>query len=161
MFRTFLTTVLLSLSCLVAQAAVDANKASAKELEALKGIGPALSAKIVKARTDAPFRNWDDMMKRVSGVGPATAARLSTQGFTVAGAAYAATDAVAAASTARAANPAPRPATVTVAAAQGRAPTASTTATPSAAAAAPTAPAAQVATRPQAQGAAVAAAPGK
>ena len=90
MFRTFLTTVLLGLSCLVAQAAVDANKASAKELEAVKGIGPALSAKIVKARADAPFRNWDDMMKRVSGVGPVTATRLSTQGFTVGGSAYAA-----------------------------------------------------------------------
>ena len=97
MFRTFITTVLLGLSCLVAQAAVDANKASAKELEAVKGIGPALSAKIVKARADAPFRNWDDMMKRVSGVGPVKAARLSTEGFTVGGSAYAATDAVAAA----------------------------------------------------------------
>jgi competence protein ComEA len=119
MVRTFITTVLLGLSCLVAQAAVDANKASVKELEAVKGIGPALSAKIVKARTDAPFRNWDDMMTRVSGVGPVTAARLSTQGFTVGGSAYAATDAVAAASAKAPAQP-PRPAAVSVASAQSR-----------------------------------------
>ncbi len=145
MFRTFLTTVLLGLSCLVAQAAVDANKASAKELEAVKGIGPALSAKIVKARADAPFRNWDDMMKRVSGVGPVTATRLSTQGFTVGGSAYAATDAVATASKAPAQPP--KAAAINVASAQGRTPVATTSSAPTAAA-----------VRPQAQGAAAAAA---
>jgi competence protein ComEA len=144
MFRTFITTVLLGLSCLVAQAAVDANKASAKELEAVKGIGPALSAKIVKARSDAPFRNWDDMMKRVSGVGPVKAARLSTEGFTVGGSAYAATDAVAAAATKAPAQPA-RPAALNVASAQARG------------LAAPAAnPAAPASARPQAQSGAVA-----
>lgn len=145
MFRTFLTTVLLGLSCLVAQAAVDANKASAKELEAVKGIGPALSAKIVKARADAPFRNWDDMMKRVSGVGPVKASRLSTQGFTVGGSAYAATDAVATAAAKAPAQPS-RPAAVNVASAQGRS------------MAAPAVnPAAPAAARPQAQASATAA----
>jgi competence protein ComEA len=145
MFRTFLTTVLLGLSCLVAQAAVDANKASAKELEAVKGIGPALSGKIVKARAEAPFRNWDDMMKRVSGVGPVKAARLSTQGFTVGGSAYAATDTVAAAAAKAPAQPS-RPAAVNLASAQGRA-----TAAPAAT------PATPASARLQTQGASVAA----
>ena len=51
---------------------VSLNEASAAELEALPGIGPALAARIVAAR---PFHRIDDL-ERVRGIGPATMDRL-------------------------------------------------------------------------------------
>lgn len=69
--------------------AADANQASAAELEAVKGIGPALSGKILAARQQGQFKSWSDLVERVSGMGPGNAARLSQNGLTVAGAAYA------------------------------------------------------------------------
>lgn len=74
---------------LAAAAAVDVNRASVAELESVKGIGPALSAKISAARQQAPFKDWADLVERVGGLGPASAVRLSQAGLTVAGAAYA------------------------------------------------------------------------
>lgn len=50
---------------------VDINTATAAELEALPGIGPALAAAIVDERqTGGPFGSVDDL-DRVSGIGPA------------------------------------------------------------------------------------------
>jgi competence protein ComEA len=50
---------------------VNLNTATAAELDALPGIGPATAAKIVADRTaNGPFRSVDDLM-RVSGIGPA------------------------------------------------------------------------------------------
>lgn len=95
MIRQFLTVCLTVLALASASArAADANKASAAELEAVKGIGPALSGKIVSARQQGQFKNWADMVERVSGMGPGNAARLSQNGLTVAGAAYTPTAAV-------------------------------------------------------------------
>jgi len=49
---------------------VDINSATAEQLDALPGIGPATAAKIVSDRTsNGPFRNVDDLM-RVPGIGP-------------------------------------------------------------------------------------------
>jgi DNA uptake protein ComE-like DNA-binding protein len=55
--------------------AVDLNRATAEELEALPGIGPVLAARIVAARAERPF---DDVaaLQRVSGVGPSLLAKL-------------------------------------------------------------------------------------
>lgn len=89
MVRHLIAAVLAALS-FVAAAAVDVNKASMAELESIKGIGPALSAKIGAARQQGPFKDWADLVDRVSGLGPGNAARLSQGGLTVAGAAYAA-----------------------------------------------------------------------
>ena len=58
------------------------------ELEAVKGIGPSLSNKILEARKAGSFKDWNDMVERVSGVGPGNAARFSQNGLTVGGAAY-------------------------------------------------------------------------
>ncbi|MCW5237221.1 ComEA family DNA-binding protein [Verminephrobacter eiseniae] len=66
-------------------AAVDANKASAAELEGIKGIGPSLSGKIVEERKSGPFKDWDDFVRRVSGVGKKSAAKFSNEGLTVDG----------------------------------------------------------------------------
>jgi len=49
---------------------VDINAATAEQLDALPGIGPATAAKIISDRTsNGPFRNVDDLM-RVPGIGP-------------------------------------------------------------------------------------------
>ena len=89
MFR-FFTALLVALSTFAAQAAVDVNKASQADLETLRGVGPSLSGKIIEARKAGDFKSWGDLVDRVSGVGPASAAKLSKVGLTVAGSAYAA-----------------------------------------------------------------------
>ena len=66
-------------------AAVDVNDASEMELDALKGIGPALSSKVLSERAKADFKDWPDLLGRVKGLGPGQAVRLSAQGLTVAG----------------------------------------------------------------------------
>lgn len=86
--RTLIAAVLTTLS-LAAAAAVDVNKASEAELQALPGIGPALSTRIVAERQKAPFKSWADMIERVRGVGPGSALKLSSAGLTVSNAAYA------------------------------------------------------------------------
>jgi len=57
-----LTALLFSLSSF---AAVDVNKASAAELDGIKGIGPSLSGKILKERNKGSFKDWPDLMHRV------------------------------------------------------------------------------------------------
>lgn len=76
-----------------AWAATEVNRASQAELETVKGIGPALSAKILAARQQAPFKDWADLQQRVAGIGAGNAARMSQAGLTVGGSAYAASDA--------------------------------------------------------------------
>jgi len=66
-------------------AAVEANRASAQDLDAVKGIGPVMVERIVAARQQRPFTDWNDFSARVRGVGPATAARLSANGLSVNG----------------------------------------------------------------------------
>jgi len=87
MIRTLVAIALTALS-LSAFAAIDANKATAAELDALPGVGPALSARIVTERQKSPFKNWADMIERVRGVGQASAAKLSKAGLTVANAEF-------------------------------------------------------------------------
>jgi competence protein ComEA len=87
MFRNFIT-LLLAVFALNAFAAVDVNQASRADLETVKGIGPGLSAKIMDARKEGAFKNWDDLVDRVGGVGPKNASKLSQAGLTVAGAGY-------------------------------------------------------------------------
>lgn len=85
--NAFVAGVLLAFSSLAAQA-TDANRATQAELEAVKGIGPGLSAKILKARETGTFKDWSDLVDRVGGVGPGNAARFSQAGLTVGGQAY-------------------------------------------------------------------------
>lgn len=87
MLRMF-TALVLAAAALAAQAAVEANKASQTELETVKGIGPALSGKILDARKAGAFKDWNDLVDRVGGVGPGNAARYSQAGLTVNNVAY-------------------------------------------------------------------------
>ncbi len=69
-------------------AAVDVNKATAAELDGIKGIGPAISAKIVDERKKGNFKDWTDFIDRVKGVGEGNAAKFSAEGLTVGGAGF-------------------------------------------------------------------------
>jgi competence protein ComEA len=88
MFRQLIALAAAAFFALNAFAAVDVNKASQAELETVKGIGPGLSAKILKARETGSFKDWGDLVDRVGGVGPGNAARFSQAGLTVGGSAY-------------------------------------------------------------------------
>lgn len=74
--------------CSLAWAAPDVNQASQAELESLPGIGPAASGRILEERQKRPFKDWADLIGRVKGLGPASAARLSAAGLTVEGMGY-------------------------------------------------------------------------
>ena len=71
-------------------AALEANDANVADLDSLRGVGPALSARILAARAEQRFDGWSDLLARVPGLGPQAAARLSAQGLTVNGQPYAA-----------------------------------------------------------------------
>ena len=83
MFKTLLATVLAFFA--FAAFAVDVNKATQAELEAVKGIGPVISAKILDERKKGVFKDWKDMVDRVKGVGEGNAAKFSAEGLTVNG----------------------------------------------------------------------------
>lgn len=55
---------------------LDPNRASAAELMALPGVGPALAARIIEERDRAPFSSVSDMA-RVRGIGPAMTERIA------------------------------------------------------------------------------------
>ena len=83
-----LVTALLTLLSATAFAAVDVNKASVAELEAVKGIGPAMAGRIVDARKSGTFKDWSDLQSRVKGVRSGNAAKFSADGLTVNGAGF-------------------------------------------------------------------------
>ncbi len=103
-----LLAIVAMLYAVAAFAAVDVNKATAAELDGIKGIGPSISTKIVDERKKGNFRDWNDFIERVKGIGEGNAAKFSTEGMTVNGAGFkgaaaAKTDTKAAASVAPAA----------------------------------------------------------
>lgn len=69
-------------------AAVEVNKATETDLDTIKGIGPAISARIIEERKLAPFKDWADLVNRVRGIGEPTAAKFSAEGLTVNGTRY-------------------------------------------------------------------------
>ena len=91
LLRTLVAGLLATLS-IAAAAAVDVKEATEAELQALPGVGPALSARIVGERAKAPFKHWGDMIERVRGVGPTSAVKLSSAGLTVGQTSYAPTE---------------------------------------------------------------------
>ncbi|MDB5874012.1 MAG: hypothetical protein JWQ07_3454 [Ramlibacter sp.] len=80
--------ILAMLYAVASFAAVDVNKATAAELDSIKGIGPAISGKILDERKKGTFKDWQDFIDRVKGVGENNAAKFSTEGLTVNGSAF-------------------------------------------------------------------------
>ena len=68
--------------------ALDIETAREMDLDGLRGLGPATTRQILHERERAPFRDWADLQRRVRGLGPQTAARLSAQGLRVQGQAF-------------------------------------------------------------------------
>lgn len=85
-FASFVATVVACFAFTgLAQAAVDVNTADQSQLESVKGIGPALSGKILAARKQGGFKDWSDLESRVSGIGEKNAVVFSRNGLTVGG----------------------------------------------------------------------------
>lgn len=83
-----LLAITMALFAAAAFAAVDVNKASQAELEAIKGIGPGISGKILDERKKGAFKDWPDLIERIKGVGEGNAAKFSNEGLTVNGAGF-------------------------------------------------------------------------
>lgn len=96
MLKKILTGLLAVAALLVtaaAFAAADVNKATEAELDGVRGIGPAMSKRILDERKKGNFKDWGDLIDRVKGVGPANAERFSKEGLTVNGEAFKSTTA--------------------------------------------------------------------
>jgi competence protein ComEA len=87
MFKRLLAAVLAMMAA-TAFAAVDVNKASAADLDGIKGIGPGISAKILDERKKGNFKDWNDLVERVKGIGEGNAAKFSAEGMTVNGSGF-------------------------------------------------------------------------
>jgi competence protein ComEA len=85
MLKKWAIAALFSLTAVASFAAVDVNSATEAELDGIKGLGPASTARILKARSDGAFKTWADLMARVKGIKPTTASKLSQGGLTVNG----------------------------------------------------------------------------
>jgi len=79
---------LLALCTAAAFAAVDINKGDQAALEGVKGIGPAMSTRILDERKKSNFKDWPDLISRVKGIGEGNALRYSDAGLTVNGEAF-------------------------------------------------------------------------
>jgi competence protein ComEA len=87
MLRIFLAFVTIFYAA-VCFAVIDVNKANDAELDSIKGIGPSLSGKILDERKKGSYKDWNDFIARVKGLGKKNAVRFSAEGLTVNGAGY-------------------------------------------------------------------------
>ena len=83
--RALLSLLFLSAVVRAQPAPLELNTATRAQLESLQGIGPSLAEKILLARRKGPFHDWNDLRRRVRGVGPKLATKLSAQGLVVNG----------------------------------------------------------------------------
>ena len=83
--RALLALLILSPALSAQPAPLELNTATRAQLESLQGIGPSLAEKILLARHKNLFTDWNDLRRRVRGVGPKLAAKLSSQGLVVNG----------------------------------------------------------------------------
>lgn len=88
--RCFLAALLLLAPlCAGAQSPLlELNRADRAELESLPGVGPQLAGRLLAERARSPFADWSDLLRRVRGLGPRLARRLSEAGLRVDGRAY-------------------------------------------------------------------------
>jgi competence protein ComEA len=84
MWKKFVAALVMFCAAAMAMA-LDVNKATEAELDNLKGIGPVTSKLILAERKKAHFKDWQDFIDRVKGVGESRAAKFSEEGLTVNG----------------------------------------------------------------------------
>ncbi|MDR2332565.1 MAG: helix-hairpin-helix domain-containing protein [Burkholderiaceae bacterium] len=99
--QRWLAALAAALSTTLALAAVDINTATVAELDGIKGIGPATSRLIQEERKAAPFSDWNDLARRVKGIGTKRAGKLSKEGLVVNGKSFDASTATAGSATAK------------------------------------------------------------
>ena len=88
MLKQFLIGFVLLISAHFSLAAVDVNSADKASLQSIKDVSPATADAILAERQKGgKFKNWDDLVKRVKGVGPRNSVKMSEAGMTVDGAA--------------------------------------------------------------------------
>lgn len=84
--KFLLAAVALFAAVQLAFAAVDVNTADKAALDGIKSIGPKTADAIIAERTKGgKFKDWEDLIKRVKGVGPGNASKMSASGLTVNG----------------------------------------------------------------------------
>ena len=67
----------------------DVNSASATDLRHVPGISKSMAQKIVKDRAaHGPFKDWDDLIRRINGFGAKAAHKASDGGLLVQGSTY-------------------------------------------------------------------------
>ncbi len=88
MIKRIVAGLLAAFTMVCLAAPVDANQATQAELESIQGIGPSIAAMILDERRKGAFKDWQDMIDRMKGVGQSSAAKFSAQGLTINGAAY-------------------------------------------------------------------------
>ncbi len=81
--RRWLVAGLLIACAAAAAPSADVNLASLAEIERIKGVGTSLAANILEARAQGAFKDWGDLIRRVKGIGPGNAEKLSAQGLRV------------------------------------------------------------------------------
>jgi competence protein ComEA len=69
----------------LAALALEVNTATRAQLEQLNGLGVATVERILQAREQRPFADWQDLTARVSGLRGKRAEQLDRQGLTVGG----------------------------------------------------------------------------
>jgi competence protein ComEA len=65
--------------------ALEINDASRAQLEQLNGVGVTMAEQMLTERAKAPFAGWDDLRKRVKGIGGKRMQEWQVQGVTVNG----------------------------------------------------------------------------
>ncbi|WP_343585258.1 helix-hairpin-helix domain-containing protein [Herbaspirillum sp.] len=87
MLKKFLLFIAASLMAAgFAFAQVDVNKADQAALDGIRGIGPAMSKRILEERQKGgSFKDWADLENRVKGIKEKSAIKLSANGLTVNG----------------------------------------------------------------------------
>lgn len=69
----------------LAAAAIEINDANRAQLEQLNGVGVTMADTMLRERERAPFAGWDDLRKRVKGIGGKRMQEWQAQGVTVNG----------------------------------------------------------------------------
>jgi competence protein ComEA len=86
MLQKLLLLLSLMIPFALAWASVDVNNATQAQLESVDGIGPAIAQRIILERQqNGAFKNTNDLVGRIKGIGPKSVQKLEANGLTVGG----------------------------------------------------------------------------